>query len=204
MITKDTNKSVKIYVILSFFSTLAIIIITGYSNSKGVPFWELEISGVTLLLTYLAVVSLVIERAVEVIMVAWRGPKKKILENAVLATTNKKEPVENEVNAAYQAKATYSAETRSLSLITALGLGILVSAIGVRVLEPLVDPVGLKAMGSFQKSIFVATDAFVTGALLGGGADGIHNILDTFLKYVNKRKEMIKLATLALQKHGKE
>jgi hypothetical protein len=65
----------------------------------------------------------------------------------------------------------------------------LISGLGIRTLEPLVDPEVFKGLNIVQMRLFVAIDVFINGALLGGGSNGIHKIIDLFLTQVDiKRK----------------
>ncbi len=204
MFTKETTTHVKIYVWFSFISTFLLVVLAGILRPIGVPFWQLNAYDVTVLFGLLSLVALVIERSVEVIMAAWRGPQKKTLENAIIAAMNLLPKSQVDLDKAKADKEQFSAETRSLTLLTSLVLGILVGVLGLRVLQPLVDPVVFKSMSTTQISFFTAVDAFLTGALLGGGADGIHNILDTFLKWVRKHREIIKIDIAGLQSGKKQ
>lgn len=82
--------------------------------------------------------------------------------------------------------AIYTGNTKILSMIYAFTMGIIASALGIRVLEPLVDPIVFKQLQGFHKSIFYGFDVLITGALLGGGSNGIHKILDMFLSWSDK------------------
>jgi len=193
-------KKARFYKHLSIFSTIVIVILAIIYTPKTIPFWKFETSDVVTLLTSLILVSLFIERANEVILIAWRGKGQQTiltkisLEKQKLASEGK-----NLANAYSSVLASaksdleqYSAETRSIALLTALGFGIMASAIGIRAIYPLVDPSVLDQVNSVHHAVFTAIDVFITGALLGGGANGIHKILDLFLSFVDKSRERIK------------
>jgi hypothetical protein len=57
-------------------------------------------------------------------------------------------------------------------------LGLVVSTVGIRSLQQLVDPTALSDLLSVtQYRFFVLTDILITGALIGGGSNGIHQIM---------------------------
>ena len=191
---------IKIYKMVSMISTGAILLIAVFFVPKGVPFWQFSTSDVLNLLISLLLVSLFIERSMEVIFLAWRGKAKQAIKTGI-DTAKRKSQLESKGDSPMLSSEEekgiaildqFSAETRSLSMLTGLGLGIVVSALGIRAVEPLVDPAVLKNLGHVQKALFTGADTFLTGALLGGGSDGIHNILDTFLSLVLRYRKKVK------------
>jgi hypothetical protein len=88
--------------------------------------------------------------------------------------------------------AIYTGHTKILSMIYAFTLGIMASALGFRMLEPLVDPIVFKQLQGFHQAIFSGFDVLITGAVLGGGSNGIHKILDTFLSWFDKARGNLK------------
>jgi len=73
-------------------------------------------------------------------------------------------------------------ETRNISLWSALFLGVFVSAVGVRTLGMLVAENAVPA--GMQTSLFNSVDILLTGALLAGGSDGIHKIMQVYTNYM--------------------
>lgn len=204
MFTPETETHVKVYVMVSIVVTLLIVILAGVLDSEAIAFWELTAEDISFLLLKLAVVALFIERAVEVIMTAWRGNMKAGKENALAKERNAADPSQEAIDVAQAAVNCFTAETKALALLTALGLGILAAAIGLRVLSPMVDQAALNEASDLQKSVFYAIDTFVTGALLGGGADGIHGMVDTVLKWFRKRNLLLKETINALTNPSKK
>lgn len=86
----------------------------------------------------------------------------------------------------------YAGTTKIISMIYAFTFGIISGALGFRILEPLVDPAVFKQLEGFHKSIFAGFDVLITGAVLGGGSNGIHKILDTFLSWFDKTRLSLK------------
>ena len=65
-------------------------------------------------------------------------------------------------------------QTRSLGLL----LGVILAFVGVRTLSVLFDPgTSETAESSLQFNLLIVLDVFLTGALIGGGSSGIHDIL---------------------------
>jgi len=144
------------------------------------------------LLVPLFIIALFLERAQEVFITAWRGLCRTPLEQDLDAARAKlpKDPskpvppnVQEEIDKAAKALANYKAGTKRRAFLFGLGAGLLISIVGVRVLRPMTnwdaDPVGL------QKTIFDFVDIVLTGALIGGGSDGIHKIMSVITDYLD-------------------
>lgn len=79
------------------------------------------------------------------------------------------------------------------ALIVAAMLGVLVAVAGIRALSPfLPGPPGSpgSVQEGLQDSLFAAVDVLVTGALLAGGADGLHKIVERFLQFAGKKNDL--------------
>jgi hypothetical protein len=131
--------------------------------------------------------SLLIERTVEILMSIWRSEKANKLEAAVqrliasgIATTDPK------LIEAQNSLISYKAETMQWTMPVGFALGLLVSAAGVRALSQFIDltATGIGAPSEWQRWWFNLGDIVFTGALLAGGADPIHKLLDLYRKFV--------------------
>jgi hypothetical protein len=69
--------------------------------------------------------------------------------------------------------------------IVAATLGVLVALAGIRALHPFLPDAGVPGK-DVQKGLFEAVDVLITAALLAGGADGLHQIVERFLKFAKK------------------
>jgi hypothetical protein len=197
------------------FITFVLITITGViilniiAQPKYLPFWPFTANDVLLQLFYLFVVALFLERAVEVIVTVWRGsgeqklltyikilkqpaekkPEKQMEELA--AKTGKNLP--RTLAEAERAHDSYSADTGRRAMPVTFVIGLLISTVGVRALQPFVDPAFFQKTLTANQQIFFSTmDVLVTGALLGGGSKGIHQIMELVIKVAEKRKNDIK------------
>ncbi|MGB3479301.1 MAG: hypothetical protein WBB67_09085 [bacterium] len=240
------NRYLHTYQVLSVLLTAVAVVLVIIFKPVHQPFWPFTVWDIVILLVSLFLVSLFIERAVEVIMIVWRNrDKQKFLTeiNAVKKMFKLKTQQKQDImaaadiakNAIAVAKAArvgknavaiaedlmqvvkeaktaddaalsdaqrqmemtkqleeYSAQTKTLAMLTAFALGIAISALGVRALQPLVDPAVFKSLGTWQRALFIGADTLVTGALLGGGSDGIHKILDLFTSTAQQYLDKIK------------
>ena len=109
----------------------------------------------------------------------------KVVNDAALVDAQKQMEVTRQLEE-------YSAQTKTLAMLTAFGLGIAVSALGVRALQPLIDPAVFRGLGIWQRALFIGADTLVTGALLGSGSEGIHKILDLFTSTAQQYLDKIK------------
>lgn len=76
-------------------------------------------------------------------------------------------------------------QTQKLALSFSVPISFVVALAGARALGPfLIDSTGGKVtqLSNNQSAIFAAADVVLTAGLLAGGADGIHKILDRFIK----------------------
>ncbi len=150
------------------------------------------------LLTSLFLIALFLERALEVFLTTLRGPDAADKELAVATARREVEAAEAPIEAiggaqnqallaqarevlraAEQVRTSYKSQTQRYALWTGLTLGLLVSAAGIRTLQPLVDSTELP-----QKPFFNLIDAFLTGGLIAGGSDGIHKITQVFTNFM--------------------
>lgn len=90
----------------------------------------------------------------------------------------------------------YKTQTRKIALWTALIIGLLISSVGIRALETLVDlkdfPTGKPVFYNGQVCIFRILDTLLTGGLLAGGSDGIHKLTQVFTTFLEETRNQIK------------
>lgn len=118
---------------------------------------EFGINQVSQTLTILLLISSFLERALEVYVLTFRN-----------------------INDAVQTSE-YKDETRKIALWAALTAGILISVIGIRGIEPFII---LDSKNNWQNSWFRILDIFLTGAVIAGGSDVIHKILQVFTTFM--------------------
>ena len=197
---KRKNHGLKTVKTFLFILVMIVIALTIIYYPKNVPFWQFNASDVMILLVSLFLIATFIERAVEVVIIVWRDKDKKEIENVIETERKKSElkakqgtrTITQEEEQAVNNYVNYKADTANLAMPLAFAMGIIISALGVKSLQPLVDPAIFKTLTLLQRSLFTGIDTLITGALLGGGSKGIHEIIEAFLNTVEKYRESLK------------
>jgi hypothetical protein len=195
----DFKKTLRLHLyvqkLISIGITLLIVFLVVYYFPHYIKFKDFTISDVTGLLTALLITAVLIERTIELIMHVWREPDKQKIKNEVKQArsrrNNVEEATEEEVILTSKIKC-YEVVTKSLSVVIAFLLGLIISALGVRILQPLMDHTAMMNISDLQARLFTGVDVFITGALIGGGSEGMHKIIDLILSYVEKNRQRLK------------
>ncbi len=124
-------------------------------------------------------------------------PEGMSLEQQIIQnfTQNQQEPLKifkpqiDDLNQKERQRSAYKSDTRIIALWTSLLFGLLISAIGIRSIEPLVI---LDLDNPIQVVIFRCVDALLTGGLIAGGSEGIHQIIKVFLDFMEATSKQIK------------
>ena len=145
-----------------------------------VRFWPFTAGEFVQALTPLVLVALFIERALEVFVTAWRGGGADAIQERV------------RVGAAPGQAVDYKSSTRRLAFAAAVLIGTAIAAIGVRALELFVDPAVFRTLSPLQQTVFRTADVLLTGAVLGGGADGLHKLVSVFTNFMDSTSAQIK------------
>ncbi len=170
------------------------------------------------LLTFLALIALFLERALEVFINTWRRPREEEIENDIQSCeriiAELKTKADSGVSAVESAsenstkdelgklllnRAKYKSQTRKVALWTALFIGLLISGVGIRSLETLINLKELKEFPPDQQPIFYAEqvcifrvlDTLLTGGLIAGGSDGIHKITQVLAVFLEETRNKI-------------
>jgi hypothetical protein len=172
----------------------ATIVITGLgvvvsAGARLVPFRpDISIAMLSGILLPLVVVSLFMERALEVLLTPWRRNAVDHFEVQMRTAEAAGAPT-----AHLEEKLTlHKSETRELAFLAGLALGTVVSAAGVRSLQPLIDTQQFIALSSLQRNALAGIDVVMTAALLAGGSDGLHRIISIFTTFFDRTKEKVK------------
>ena len=151
---------------------------------------------------YLLLISLFVERAIEVFLSALRSggadhldrklanTKEQIAEQvaAMEGDVADKGEIARELKTARidlkkleKERIQYRANSRFISQWMGLGFGIFVSMVGIRVLGNLVDE--SKLVGD-QAAIFLLVDIILSGAVLAGGSEAINKLMKVYNSYM--------------------
>ena len=181
--------------ILLLAIALCIVIIV-WMNPSLIRFWPFTAGEVVQLLTPLFLIALFIERALEVFLTVWRagGSANVELEVRHFRKLSDKNPATHSSDLLNSERllSAYKAETQKIAFICGIAFGIVVSAFGVRSIELFVDPDVFRSLPGIQRSLFNVVDVILTGALLGGGADGMHKLVSVFTNYMDATSKKIK------------
>ena len=136
--------------------------------------------------------ALFVERTVEVFLTVWRGREADMLllklKQEQRTVTRKGLPAPK-VQQIEENVASYKGTSRDIAFTMSLSFGILISLAGVRAMSQFVDPTSLTDLNSYQNAWFTILDILITGALIGGGSDGIHKITSLFTTYLEVTRE---------------
>jgi hypothetical protein len=168
------------------------ILVKRHAEPSPVPFSEFDVHVVLNVLGGLFVVALMTERAVEVIISVLRDADAQVLSSAINATTAnltaaklEVPPVQVEINGleallAQQQKTLddYRIDTRETTYCISFTLGVAMALVGVRGLHGLLGSAPVSGW-------FSLVDILVTGAVIAGGSDGIHQMVTAVLDFFN-------------------
>jgi hypothetical protein len=165
--------------------------LVAWLNPGLVRFWPFTVPDFVQLVTPIVLVALFIERVLEVFLTSWRAQEARQLSTAAKAAQHAAtEPgVVPEVNKQLIA---YRSRTQRIAFFWGTGIGIVVAALGVRVLELFLDPAIFTSLPQGQQRLFRVADVLLTGALLGGGADVLHQLMSVFTSYMESAARLAK------------
>jgi hypothetical protein len=129
--------------------------------------------------------ALLIERTVEVVLTIWRAEESNRKQAAVQRlVSDGKAPTDPALQAAQDALLEFRADTLGWALPISFCLGLLLAAVGVRLLDQFIDQSTRPPAGSSQLWCYQVADIVLSAALMAGGADPIHKVLDAFRKFM--------------------
>ncbi|OQY26291.1 MAG: hypothetical protein B6244_14025 [Candidatus Cloacimonetes bacterium 4572_55] len=187
--------------------TILVIIILYLSwqfMPNALPFKKLKIGDYTQILTTLLFISLLLERALEIFITTWRTPDarikkheiKQVQERVAIGMKLGGEPetkaFKQKLTGLKHSELEYKSGTQRLALWSALIMGLLVSAAGVRTLEGLLDSGGVECLSQLQKALLQFCDVLLTGGLIAGGSDGIHKLMSVLFTFMETSSKRIK------------
>jgi hypothetical protein len=159
---------------------------------------DLKVPDVTKMLQTLSIIALLVERSIEVFLVAWRGEGAAVLESTVRSARRELADVRNAASfatassaltTAESARDVDAAETRSIRLVAALVVGVLIAATGVRAFEIFFTQPPTDA---FARAVFNSLNVLVTGGLIGGGSDVINKIIKVITETMDRTVDKLR------------
>lgn len=160
------------------------LILTFWLKPDLIRFWPFTATEFVQLIMPLVLVALIIERALEVLLTSWRGPAATKIAREItrLKTT---EAAREQLEQARDSQVDYKSDTQRIAFLASFTLGIVISALGIRVLELFVDPDVFRELLPTQKNAFNTMDVLLTGALLGGGSEALHKLVLVFTNFMD-------------------
>jgi hypothetical protein len=145
---------------------------------------SVQAANVANLLAPLFLASAFIERAAEVVITPWRDPGYNDIRAKLTAASAANPPNAAQVNALTQELSDYVAETTRYAFIVVFFFGLVAAMIGIRALSPFLGkPLEGAISDAGQRETFIIFDVVLSAALLAGGSNGIHSIVDAVTSF---------------------
>jgi hypothetical protein len=165
------------------------------------PLREHAISQVGSLLGIALVISIFLERAIEVFISVWRNPDAARLdvhleqfEHLIKETDSPKEKwrMRDHLDQLKVTRARYKVDTQTLAMWVSFFSGLLISVAGLRCLETLVVAEKLASLSDKQQFLFRMVDVLLTGGLIAGGSEGLHKISQVYTTFIDTTKQRLR------------
>jgi hypothetical protein len=174
-------------------AALGIILIILAVHPELVSFSANNVGDYISMMTPLFFIALFVERALEVFLTVWRGPGSEQLQLQLrqLKTQAKGELV-RELQAKEGELQTFKSKTRNIAYASSVSVGLVISALGIRAIQMFLDADAFAEIPDLQRTLFQIADVIITGALIGGGSDGIHQIVSAVTTFMESTKNKAK------------
>ncbi len=174
--------------ILGLLILIAVGVIAGLVKPTGLAFKQDVMKHIPTMFGYLLLISLFVERAIEVILSAWRSREadQRDLAIAHMETDMEATPppgaakakdLRAQLKTLEMERCEFRADSRHISQWLGMVIGVLVAFVGVRVLEDILDTNGL---AGWQATVLILVDIGLTGIFLAGGSEAINKIMKVY------------------------
>ena len=164
------------------FAAAALLVVwyvaTQTAGAAALQFSQQGLQNIGLVLAPLMAIALFIERAVEVLISAWRDPGAMRLKHDMAAAPARAAGIKQELDY-------YRMGTQRLAFLASLTFSLVAAMVGIDAVTPLLQALPADAS---QAAVLRGFDVVVTALLLAGGADGIHQIVTTFTGFLDSTK----------------
>ncbi len=185
-------------ILLILFAVFPFLVVS-FFILEPIKFKDFNTTDVIQVFALLMLVSLFLERALEVFLSTWRGPGSAVLdlkieefESKISRLKELKSPRPEEIESEYakfenakKERKDYKCQSQRYILWVGLAFGFLVSAIGLQALHSLADSNALEGLPKTQQTLFRWVDVLLTGGLIAGGSDGIHKIANVYNNFMD-------------------
>jgi hypothetical protein len=181
-----------------YLTVVGALLVTAFYAPGLISFWPFSVMEIVHRIAPLFLISLFIERGLEVFVTAWRGPDAAIRDHRIrqlrkaIRDGNADAEAEIELARICTAKEQYRSRMRRVAFAGSVALGVIVSAVGVRALGLFVDPGAFSRLSPEQQASFNTVDVLLTGAMLGGGSDALHKFVTVFTNFMERTAKQAK------------
>jgi hypothetical protein len=162
----------------------AIVVVVGLAMTRDpllVRFWAFSPAEFVQTMTPFLLVSLFVERALEILVKGFYGEGEAILRRAA-----KDKP---EVHTAL---VRYKEHTRRFAFTAGVLICVAIAGVGLRIMEQLADPAEFALLSNLQRTVFQTIDVLLTGTLLAGGADGMHKLVNIATNAMDAKNQKLR------------
>jgi len=182
---------------IGIIAFLFIIVIGGAFSPSHSAFFENFTDKLPITIGYIFLISLFVERAIEIFLSAWRSEGADQLDLSIAQAIEELEEEQNqnskkiklELKDLKKKRMTYSAKSRIQALWIGLIISALIACVGIRILGTIVD---ITNMSDLQKSLFTGVDIMLTSAVLAGGSDAINKLMKIYNSFMITTNNKIK------------
>lgn len=173
---------------------LALLLFTYLLNIKTLALKPGVFDNIVSLFGYLLIISLFVERSIEMFLSALRSQDaddldRKIdklntqIENSDGISKSKISELNEQLDILRDDRTAYRAKSRFIALWIGLVIGIMVAMVGVRILGNIVDETSLTDR---SHGLFTLVDVLITGSVLAGGSDSINKVMKVYNNLMNR------------------
>ena len=195
---KKRRYEVKQVTIIFLVICVFVVSLSLWLTRSHVEFKEGALGAIGTFLALLFVVALFMERALDVFLTTWRVPEADKLDSQIRSCKERVKQFEGtredmaeerkrefdgavgKLERAESKRQEYRSTTQRIALWMGLLFGLIISAIGLRLLQTVLDPGSLKEMPVFQKGLLRIADVLLTGGVLAGGSEAIHKMIEAY------------------------
>ena len=171
--------------------SLLTAVAVAFFNPSSLAFRAFDVTDFVQSMMPLVMFALFIERVLEVFLASWRSHRSAELKERAAHARSKsgKHELRSPDEETYRQ---YRSETQRIAFCAGTTLGVIVAALGIRVLELAVDPAVFASLPAVHQRLFRTTDVLMTGAVLGGGSDALFQLVMVFTNFFQSAAGRVK------------
>ncbi len=179
ILTKKLDRTVLLSLVsVSLLTAVAVALF----NPVSLVFRSFNVTEFVQSMMPLVMFALFIERVLEVFLTSWRSHRTAELKERAAHARSKSGKQDSRLPDEETFRQ-YQSQTQRIAFCAGTTLGVIVAALGIRVLELSVDPAVFQTLPHVQQRLFRTTDVLMTGAVLGGGSDALHQLVMVFTNF---------------------